>query len=166
MGTSTSATLPATTTKPATTTTPAPSTSSTSMCEVDRTMRSCVAQGGSFDCTRCTNDSTGEPCCSCDGIEDPVTTTEAATTTTKSPAAKICKSWCAGNPKSWDKKCTWMQCSGCSQCSEDPVTTTEAATTTTKSPAAKICKSWCAGNPKSWDKKCTWMRCSGCSQCS
>jgi cellulose 1,4-beta-cellobiosidase len=115
--TSTSTTLPPPTTMPATSTTPVTSTSSGSTCEVDRTMRSCVAQGGSFECYRCTNDSTGEPCCSCEGTEDPVTTTETITTTTSSPAAQICKPWCASNPKSWEKKCTWAKCAGCSQCS-------------------------------------------------
>merc|ERR1711876_2615 len=114
---------------PTATSTPAPSTTSAPTCELDRNMRACVAQGGSFECERC-NDSTGEPCCSCDGIEDPETTTEttittttqAATTssqaaTTSSQAAKLCKSWCANNPKSWEKKCRWEKCAGCSPCS-------------------------------------------------
>ena len=32
---------------------------------------------------------------------------------TKSPD---CKSWCAGNTKPWESKCTWVKCSLCSQC--------------------------------------------------
>merc|ERR1712038_459404 len=99
-------------------TTPAPSTSSEPMCEVDRNMKACVAQGGSFECQRCTNGITGEPCCSCHGGEDPVTTTETTlTTTTSSQAAGICKPWCATNPQSWEKKCRWTKCAGCSPCS-------------------------------------------------
>jgi len=108
---------PATTSSSATTTSPAPSTSSAAMCEVDRNMRACVSQGGSFKCQRCTNDITGEPCCSCDGGEVPVTTTETTlTTTTSSPIAGECKPWCATNPKSWEKKCQWTKCAGCSSC--------------------------------------------------
>jgi hypothetical protein len=101
-----------------TTTTLAPSTSSEPTCEIDTRMRACVAQGGSFECQRCTNDITGEPCCSCDGGEDPVTTTETTpTTTTSSQAAGLCKPWCLTNPKSWEKKCQWPKCAGCSACS-------------------------------------------------
>merc|ERR1712110_259695 len=107
---------PTTTSTPPTTSTSAPSTSSEPTCELDRNMRACVAQGGSFECERC-NDSTGEPCCSCDGIEDPETTTETITTTTSSQAAGECKKWCASNPKSWEKKCRWEKCAGCSPCS-------------------------------------------------
>jgi len=100
---------------PSSTVTPAPSTSSTPTCEVDIIMRACVAQGGSYECQRCANDITGEPCCSCRGGEDPVTTTEAITTS--SQAAGECKSWCASNSKGWDKKCNWAKCAGCSPCS-------------------------------------------------
>jgi cellulose 1,4-beta-cellobiosidase len=128
---STTTMLPTTTsTPPTTTSTLAPSTSSEPTCELDRNMRACVARGGSFECEKC-NDSTGEPCCSCDGIEDPETTTETITTTTisqtattssqaattSSQAAKLCKKWCANNPKSWEKKCRWQKCAGCSPCS-------------------------------------------------
>jgi len=111
-------TMPPTTTStpPTTTSTPAPSTSSEPTCQLDRNMRACVAQGGSFECERC-NDNTGEPCCSCDGAEDPETTTETITTTTSSQPPKLCKSWCASNPKSWEKKCRWQKCAGCSPCS-------------------------------------------------
>merc|ERR1712012_823963 len=99
-------------------TTPAPSTSSGPTCEVDRNMRACVAQGGSFECQGCTNDITGEPCCSCHGGEDPVTTTETTlTTTTSSQTTGQCKAWCASNSKSWEKKCRWPKCAGCSACS-------------------------------------------------
>jgi len=100
---------------PSSTVTPAPSTSTTPTCEVDINMRACVAQGGSYECQRCANDITGEPCCSCRGGEDPVTTTEAMTTS--SQAAGQCKSWCESNPKGWDKKCNWTKCAGCSPCS-------------------------------------------------
>merc|ERR1712066_43473 len=106
------------TTEPPTTTTPP--TSSEPTCEVDRDARECVAQGGSFECHRCTQIS-GTPCCSCQGGE---TTTETTTTTemtqattTTSIAAGPCKSWCASNAKSWEKKCKWVKCSGCSACS-------------------------------------------------
>merc|ERR1712151_1136143 len=89
------------------------------------------ALGGSFECERCTNDITEEPCCACEGGENPVTTTEtittttssqaattaAITTTTSSQAAGLCKSWCANNSKSWEKKCKWKKCAGCSPCS-------------------------------------------------
>merc|ERR1712129_636579 len=119
-----------------TTSTSAPSTSSIPTCELDRNMRPCVAQGGSFECERC-NDSTGEPGCSCDGTEDPQTTTETITTTTSSQAG-----------------------------TEDPKTTTETITTTTSSQAAGECKTWCANNPNSWEKKCSWEKCAGCVQCS
>jgi len=113
------------------TTTTAPSTSSEPTCEVDSSMRACVAQGGSFECQKCTSDITGEPCCSCHGAvtttetatdtttETPLTTTAEATptTTTSSEAAGLCKPWCTSNPKSWEKKCTWPKCAGCSPCS-------------------------------------------------
>lgn len=98
--------------------TPAPTPAPTEpTCELDRDVRACVAQGGSFECERCTNDITGEPCCSCHGEENPVTTTETITTTTSSQAAGLCKSWCARNSKSWEKKCKWTKCAGCSPCS-------------------------------------------------
>jgi len=107
-----------TSTSPVPPTTTMPSTTSETMCEVDRNMRACVAQGGSFECQRCTHDITGEPCCSCQGGEDPVTTTEPTlTATTSSQAVGQCKSWCAGNAKSWEKKCRWIKCAGCSPCS-------------------------------------------------
>merc|ERR1712050_827946 len=119
-----------TSTMPPTTTT-APSTSSEPTCEVDSSMRACLAQGGSFECQKCTSDITGEPCCSCHGA---VTTTETATettsettltttaettptTTTSSEAAGLCKPWCTSNPKRWEKKCRWTSCAGCSPCS-------------------------------------------------
>jgi len=85
-------------------------------CELDRNMRACVAQGGSFECEKC-NDNTGEPCCSCDGTNPETTTTKIITTTTSSQAAGECKPWCATNPKSWEKKCRWTKCTGCSPCS-------------------------------------------------
>merc|ERR1712190_649855 len=73
-----------TSTSPVPPTTTMPSTTSETMCEVDRNMRACVAQGGSFECQRCTHDITGEPCCSCQGGEDPVTTTAPTLTATTS----------------------------------------------------------------------------------
>merc|ERR1712048_1040915 len=115
-----------TSTMPPTTTT-APSTSSEPTCEVDSSMRACLAQGGSFECQKCASDITGEPFCSCHGA---VTTTEAATETTTettltttaettptTTTAGLCKSWCTSNPKSWEKKCRWVKCAGCSPCS-------------------------------------------------
>merc|ERR1711997_1425977 len=100
MGGGTTSTMP-----PTTTSTLAPSTSSGPTCELEKNLRDCVAQGGSFECERC-NDSTG----------DPETTTKAITTTTSSQAAGECKKWCASNPKSWEKKCRWVKCAGCSPC--------------------------------------------------
>merc|ERR1712203_710758 len=111
-----------TSTMPPTTTT-APSTSSEPTCEVDSSMRACLAQGGSFECQKCASDITGEPCCSCHGA---VTTTETTTETTLTTTAEttpttttagLCKSWCTSNPKSWEKKCRWVKCAGCSPCS-------------------------------------------------
>jgi len=99
-------------------TTPAPTPSPTTpepTCELDRDMRACVAQGGSFECERCTNDNTGDPCCSCH--EKPMTTTKPITTTTSSQATGLCKPWCATNSQSWEKKCKWTKCAGCSPCS-------------------------------------------------
>lgn len=112
----TSTALPATTTtspEPVTTTL-APSTSSEATCELDKNMKACVAGGGSFECQKCPNDYTGEPCCSCHGGEAPTTTT---VTTTVTVATKPCKSWCGTHPKPWEKKCKWSQCAGCSGCS-------------------------------------------------
>jgi hypothetical protein len=38
-------------------------------------------------------------------------------TTTTSPALSgKCKAWCATNGKSWEKKCKWAGCAGCSEC--------------------------------------------------
>merc|ERR1711963_1305974 len=54
--TSSSTVPPTTTSSSATTTSLAPSTSSESMCELDRNMKACVSQGGSFKCQRCRND--------------------------------------------------------------------------------------------------------------
>merc|ERR1712043_127699 len=99
-------------------TTPAPSTSSEPMCELDKNMKACIAQGGFFECQRCTHDIAGEPCCSCHDGEDPVTTTETTlTTTTSSQSAGECKPWCATHPKRWEKKCRWTGCAGCLPCS-------------------------------------------------
>jgi len=97
------------------TTTQTPPATTQPTCELDNDMRACVAQGGSFECGRCTNDIIGEPCCSCQGSENPVTTTEA--TTTSSQPAGLCKPWCETNTNSWDKKCKWPKCAGCSPCS-------------------------------------------------
>jgi len=113
---SSTSTTPPTTTSASTQTT---STSSEPTCELDRNVRACVAQGGFFQCEKC-DDSTGEPCCSCDTITTTTssqTTTEKITTTTSSQASGECKPWCASNSKSWEKKCTWTKCAGCSQCS-------------------------------------------------
>ena len=49
---------PATTSSSVTTTSPAPSTSPEAMRELDRNMKACVPQGGSFKCQRCINDIT------------------------------------------------------------------------------------------------------------
>jgi len=95
--------------------TPAPSTSSEPTCELDTNMKACVAEGGSFECQKCSDDITGEPCCLCHGGEVQITTTE--TTTTKAPVAGICKPWCATNAKNWETKCKWAKCAGCSPCS-------------------------------------------------
>jgi len=108
---------------PSTSTSPAPPVTTTSSavttaeptCEMEKNMKACVSQGGTYECQSCTNDNIGEPCCSCNGGEAPVTTTEAITTT--SPATGDCKAWCASNPKSWEKKCRWEKCSTCSACS-------------------------------------------------
>jgi len=106
-----------TTSPPTSSSTTSPPTSSEPMCELERNMKACVSQGGSFECKRCTNDNTGESCCSCQDGEAPSTTTETTlTTTTSSTLAGQCKSWCAGNSKSWEKKCTWPKCAGCSPC--------------------------------------------------
>merc|ERR1719203_1100621 len=81
----------------------------------------------------------GEPCCSCHGgeattettlttttnsaTETTLTTTTNAptettfTTTTNAPVVGPCKSWCASHTSSWDRKCRWQNCAGCSQCS-------------------------------------------------
>merc|ERR1739846_79110 len=97
------------------TTTTAPSTSSEPTCVVDSSMTACLAQGGSFECHKCTTDITGEPCCSCHGAVTTETATETTTettltTTTISEAAGLCKTWCTNNPKPWEKKCKWTKC--------------------------------------------------------
>jgi len=110
------------------TTTTAPSTSSEPTCVVDSSMTACLAQGGSFECHKCTTDITGEPCCSCHGAVTTETATETTTettptaettptTTTISEAAGLCKTWCTNNPKPWEKKCKWTKCAGCTPCS-------------------------------------------------
>merc|ERR1712213_270159 len=56
----------------------------------------------------------------CQWTECPVTmtTTETTlTTTTSSQTTGQCKAWCASNSKSWEKKCRWPKCAGCSACS-------------------------------------------------
>jgi len=93
------------------------STTSEPACELEGNAMTCVSQGGSFECNSCTNGITGELCCSCQSGEDS-STTPASTlvTTTTSTSAGLCKSWCANKPTSWEKKCKWEKCAGCSPC--------------------------------------------------
>jgi len=44
------------------------------------------------------------------------TTATAIAPTSTTPPPQVCKSWCAGNAKSWVKKCTWEKCRGCAEC--------------------------------------------------
>lgn len=104
--------------------TPAP-TPTEPTCELEINAKTCVSQGGSFECKSCADDITGEFCCSCQGGDVSSTTevssttpasTLAITTTSTSTSTGLCKSWCASNTKSWEKKCTWSKCAGCPSC--------------------------------------------------
>merc|ERR1712062_207863 len=93
-------------------------TTSEPACELEGNAMTCVSQGGSFECNSCTNDITGELCCSCqNGEESSTTPSSTLATTTTSTSAGLCKSWCANKPVSWEKKCKWKKCAGCSPCS-------------------------------------------------
>lgn len=115
---------------PAPTPSPTPAPTPGPTCELDESVRTCAAQGGTFECQRCTaaGDFAGEPCCECHGGEEPETTTEttltattttatATTLTTSSRAAEPCKAWCASHTTDWGRKCRWRNCRGCAPCS-------------------------------------------------
>merc|ERR1711870_170863 len=85
----------------------ATTTSSEPTCELERNAKTCMSQGGSFECESCANDITGELCCSCQSVEVSATTPASTlATTTTFTSGGLCKPWCASNPKSWDKKCS------------------------------------------------------------
>merc|ERR1712037_4103 len=96
-------------------------------------MGACVSQGGMFECQRCADGVTSEPCCSCtdpstrtmSSTTDTVTSTTGtsrsrtevtSTTTTTTRASGQCRSWCEGNTRPWQQKCSWTKCAGCSDC--------------------------------------------------
>jgi cellulose 1,4-beta-cellobiosidase len=129
-----------TSTTPSQTSSATPTSTTPATCELEINMKACVAAGGSFECQSCSNDIAGEPCCSCRGgeatttettltnttnapAETTLTTTTNAptettlTTTTNPPVAGPCKSWCTPHTASWEKKCRWTKCAGCSPCS-------------------------------------------------
>lgn len=69
-----------------------------------------------------------------------------------------CANWCPRSSKSWEEKCAFSGCSGCSQCC--------ASTTTRPSESSsQDCKSWCPDNRSSWREKCAWDACGTCLQC-
>merc|ERR1712060_541751 len=107
-----------TTSETITTTNIVSTTSEPTTCELEVNTATCVSQGGSFKCKRCTNGITGELCCSCHTREDS-STTPASTlaTTTTSTSVGLCKQWCASNPSSWEQKCKWNKCAARSPCS-------------------------------------------------
>ena len=41
----------------------------------------------------------------------------AAYTVSLSPTSEECPDWCVSNEQRWSKKCSWPDCSGCSDCS-------------------------------------------------
>jgi len=87
-------------------------------CDLEVQSKNCVQGGGTFICDNCVDGSAGEVCCQCKDDNELETTTE--TTTTQMTATSIppvCKSWCAGSKKNWQKKCEWDKCSGCPECS-------------------------------------------------
>jgi hypothetical protein len=122
--------------------TPSPTRVPEPSCPWDAQMTACASQGGVFECKRCAEEITGNPCCSCrNGSATPSThsvtvtsTTDTVTratdtsssttgmtvtTTATGTAAAVtghCKPWCGGNSKPWSKKCTWSGCSVCSEC--------------------------------------------------
>merc|ERR1712218_319764 len=93
------------------------STSSEPMCEFEVHAKTCASQGGSYECKSCSDDITGELCCSCQSEEVSSTTTASTLAiTATSTSASLCKQWCASNPNSWEKKCKWKKCAGCPSC--------------------------------------------------
>lgn len=139
------ATTPNPTPAPTTTPTPEPSpspepeptsepgTTSSPSCPREEEIDACASQGGIYECKRCGEGDFSAVCCSCQGgapssttstTTTVMTTTTTATTprietetTTTSPALSgKCKAWCATNGKSWEKKCKWAGCAGCSEC--------------------------------------------------
>ena len=64
-----------------------------------------------------------------------------------------CAGWCEGNGSTWDAKCTWVGCSGCSQCDSPPPEDNG------------DCKTWCATNQQDWNTKCGWNSCQACEEC-
>merc|ERR1712032_1495890 len=110
-----------------------PGTTSSPSCPREEEIDACASQGGIYECKRCGEGDFSAVCCSCQGgapssttstTTTVMTTTTTATTprietgtTTTSPALSgKCKAWCATNGKSWEKKCKWAGCAGCSEC--------------------------------------------------
>ena len=62
------------------------------------------------------------------------------------PPPVVCKPFCEDKTQSWDDKCTWGGCKGCTEC-------------------APVCKPFCEDKTQAWDDKCTWGGCNGCSEC-
>jgi len=70
--------------------------------------------------TDCNQYTAGTYCCGCGGGITPQiwSSTPDAPSPPPPPPPAPCKSWCAGNSKSWDKKCGWANsCAGCAACS-------------------------------------------------
>merc|ERR1719343_475299 len=67
---------------------------------------------------------------------------------TEQPTEALCESHCAGNTSSWESKCTWDRCAGCSIC-------------------ATTCLAWCETNTGTWETKCKSTHdCHNCDRCS
>jgi len=105
--------------------TPAPSPAG---CTLEKRVTTCNLSGGIFKCIGCEDALDLELCCSCEGATTSPTPTPTTPSTAPTPAptqsptptptaVQVCKSWCKGNSKSWDKKCGWTKCKGCPECS-------------------------------------------------
>jgi len=76
---------------------------------------------------------------------------------TQSPtlSLSVCNSWCPTGDNTWEIKCQWDSCSGCTEC----------ASTFDSSDDLDDCDDFCETSTAPWWQKCGWIDCEGCTAC-
>ena len=64
-------------------------------------------------------------------------------------ATSACEPFCDKKTQPWQQKCSWVGCSGCSECSV----------------LLPQCKAYCGEKTQPWEERCKWNGCGACSEC-